>query len=482
MAPLETRTITMPAKYAMTIGGRQVPAPDYREIRNPADGSVAGLCPVATPEHLTLAVDAAERAFEQWRRTTSDERRAACEAIARVLTENLPELAMLVTQEQGKPLKGLGSEFELAGAAGWAAYTASIDLPERIIEASAGKRVTLSHRPVGVVASITPWNWPLLIAIWHVLPAIRTGNTVVIKPSPFTPLSTLRVVELIAEALPPGVLNVVPGDDALGDLLTQHPKIAKVVFTGSTATGRRVMRNAAATNLKRLTLELGGNDPGVLLPDADPAGMAESLFWGAFLNTGQTCAALKRLYVHDDIYDDTCAALASYARSVSVGNGLDATTQLGPLTTERQRQRVADLVDDAKRHGGRVLTGGEIAKGPGYFYPVTLIADVENGLRLVNEEQFGPALPIIRYTRLEDAIRWANETDYGLAASVWGSDQALIARVADELEAGTVYVNKHAEVAPNIPFGGVKNSGIGVEFGTEGLQAYTTIKVVNAAI
>lgn len=470
----------MPFKCEMTIGGRQIPAADYREIRNPADGSVAGLCPVATCEHLEQAIAAAELAFEQWRKTTSRQRSAACEAIARVLTDHSRELAVLVTTEQGKPLRGLGSEFELAGAAGWAAYTAAIDLPERTIEDSASRHVTLVHQPIGVVASVTPWNWPLLIAIWHILPAIRTGNTVVIKPSPYTPLSTLRAVELLAEVLPPGVLNVLPGDDGLGDLLTQHPKVSKVVFTGSIETGRRVMKNAA-TNLKRLTLELGGNDPGILLPDAWPGALAESLFWGAFINSGQTCAALKRLYVHEGIYDETCAALTNYARSVSLGNGLEPATQLGPLTTERQLQRVSDLVDDAKRRGGRVLTGGAVAGGHGYFYPVTLVGEVENGHRLVNEEQFGPALPIIRYTRLEDAIRWANETEYGLAASVWGSDRALLSEVAGQLEAGTVYVNKHAEVAPNIPFGGVKSSGLGVEFGVEGLQAYTTLKVINAA-
>lgn len=413
----------MPLKYEMTIGGRQIPAADYREIRNPADGSVAGLCPVATREHLEQAIDAAARAFQQWCTVASRERSAACQAIARVLTERSRDLAVLVTTEQGKPLKGLGSEFELAGAAGWSAYTASIDLPDRTIEDSADRWVTLKHLPIGVVASVTPWNWPLLIAIWHILPAIRTGNTVVIKPSPYTPLSTLRVVELLADVLPAGVLNVLPGDDGL-----------------------------------------------------------ESLFWGAFINSRQTCAALKRLYVHEDTYDATCAALATCARSVTLGNGLDSATQLGPLTTERQLQRVSDLVEDAKHRGGRVLAGGAVAKGPGHFYPVTLIGEVENGMRLVNEEQFGPALPIIRYTRIEDAVRWANETDYGLAASVWGSDRALIAEVAGQLEADTVYVNKHAEVAPNIPFGGVKSSGLGVEFGVEGLQAYTSVKVINAAV
>jgi acyl-CoA reductase-like NAD-dependent aldehyde dehydrogenase len=470
----------MPAKYEMTIAGRRIAAVDYREIRNPADGSVVGLCPIATADHLEQAVQAAGHAFESWRYSTHAQRKAACESVAKVLGEHSRDLATLVTREQGKPLKGLGSEFELAGAAGWAAYTASMDVPDRTLEASASKRVTLTHLPLGVVASITPWNWPLLIAVWHILPAVRTGNTVVIKPSPYTPLSTLRMVELIAKVLPPGVLNVLSGDDHLGDLLTQHPMVSKVVFTGSIETGRRVMKNAAAT-LKRLTLELGGNDPGIILPGTDPAGIAGSLFWGAFINSGQTCAALKRLYVHDDMYEATCDALAAYAGSVTVGNGMDGATQLGPLTTERQLQRVSDLVDDARRNGARVICGGTATGGPGYFYPVTLIGDAENGQRLVDEEQFGPALPIIRYTRLEDAIRWANETDYGLAASVWGTDRNRLAEVAEQLEAGTVYVNKHAEVAPNIPFGGIKSSGLGVEFGVEGLQAYTTIKVVNAA-
>ncbi|MFZ1868229.1 MAG: aldehyde dehydrogenase family protein [Steroidobacteraceae bacterium] len=470
----------MPAKYEMTIGGRQTPAADYRETRNPADGSVVGLCPVATADHLEQAVQAAELAFERWRHSTHARRKAACEAVAKVLREHSPELAALVTREQGKPLKGLGSEFELAGAAAWSAYTASMDVPDRTLEATASKRVTLTHLPLGVVASITPWNWPLLIAVWHILPAIRTGNTVVIKPSPYTPLSTLRMVELIAKVLPAGVLNVLSGNDHLGDLLTQHPTISKVVFTGSTATGRRVMTNAAAT-LKRLTLELGGNDPGIILPGTDPAGIAESLFWGAFINSGQTCAALKRLYVHDDMYEATCGVLASYARSVTVGNGMDSATQLGPLTTERQLQRVSELVDDARRIGARIISGGTASGGAGYFFPVTLVADAENGQRLVDEEQFGPALPIIRYTRVEDAVRWANATDYGLAASVWGTDRNRLAEVAEQLEAGTVYINKHAEVAPNIPFGGIKSSGLGVEFGIEGLQAYTTIKVVNAA-
>ena len=470
----------MPRKYEMTIGGRPAPAAKYQEIKNPSNGSVVGLCPVGTTEHLEQAVVAAEKAFAAWRHSSDAQRKAACEAIAKVLTENARELSELLTQEQGKPLKGLGSEFELGGCAAWSGYTATMSLPVKVLEESAAKRVELHREPIGVVGSITPWNWPLMIAVWHVLPAIRTGNTVVIKPSPFTPLGTLRMVELLSGVLPPGVLNVVAGGDELGAALSQHPRIRKLVFTGSIATGRKVLASAAPT-MKPVTLELGGNDAGIVLPDADVAKLVEGMFWGAFINSGQTCAALKRLYVHDSIFDSVCAALVEYARKIPVGDGMDVKNVLGPLQNERQYRKVIELVEDAKAHGGKVLLGGAPAPGPGYFYPLTIMTNVKNGIRLVDEEQFGPVLPIIRYTDLEDAIRWANDTDFGLSASVWGSDKAKTAAVAARLEAGTVFINKHAEVAPNVPFGGIKCSGLGVEFGEEGLEAYTTIKIINAA-
>ena len=470
----------MPDTFGMFIGGRRVDASDYREIRNPADQSLVGMCPVGTQAHLEAAIEAAARAFVSWSRSTDAERKGACATIARVLTEHAAELATLVTREQGKPLKGFGSQFELGGCAAWAGYTGSLELPVKVLEDSPAKRVEQHREPLGVVGSITPWNWPLLIAIWHLAPAIRTGNTVVIKPSPFTPLGTLRMVELLGAALPPGVLNVVAGDDALGAALSAHPKVKKVVFTGSAATGRKVMASAAPT-LKHLTLELGGNDAAIVLPDADLGKMVEPLFWGAFINSGQTCAALKRLYVHDSLYQPLCEGLIAYARGVPMGDGLDEATRLGPLQNERQFRKVSELVEDARQAGGRVLCGGQARPGPGYFYPVTLVGEVGNGVRLVDEEQFGTALPIIRYRALEDAIAWANGSDYGLTASVWGSDPQALAAVARQLQAGTVYINKHAEVAPNVPFGGIKASGLGVEFGQEGLEAYTTIKIINAA-
>ncbi len=259
--------------------------------------------------------------------------------------------------------------------------------------------------------------------------------------------------------------------------MSSHPGIAKMVFTGSTATGRKIMA-ASAPTLKRLTLELGGNDAGVVLPDADPKAIAPGIFWGAFINGGQTCAALKRLYVHDGIYDAVCQALVDFAKTVPMGDGMDENAQLGPIQNEMQFNRVSTLVEEAKKAGGRVLLGGAPRVGKGYFYPITFIADVKEGVRLVDEEQFGPVLPIIRYTDVDDAIRRANDNPLGLGGSVWSGDPAKAKQLAQRLECGTAWVNKHGGIQPNAPFGGVKQSGIGVEFSTEGLKEYTVSQTV----
>ena len=470
----------MTRRFEMTIDGRNVTAATYHPILNPSTGAVVGLCPSGTVEHLEQAVSAAERAFASWRHASDAQRQAACQAIAKVVTDNARELSVLLTEEQGKPLKGMGSEFELGGCAAWAGYTASLSLPVKIIEDSSTKRIEQHREPIGVVGSITPWNWPLMIAIWHIVPAIRTGNTVVLKPSPFTPLGTLRMIELISSVLPPGLVNVVAGGDDVGAALSRHPRVRKLIFTGSIATGKKVMASASPT-LKPLTLELGGNDAGIVLEDADMTKLVEPMFWGAFLNSGQTCGALKRLYVHERIHDAVCRALVDYGRPIPMGDGMDERNVLGPLQNERQFKRVIELVDDAKAHGAKVLLGGAPRGGTGYFYPVTFLSEVTDGMRIVDEEQFGPVLPIIRYSDLDDAIARANGTDFGLDASVWGTDVARTRAVAARLDAGTVFINKHAEIAPNVPFGGIKCSGLGVEFGQEGLEAYTTIKIINAA-
>lgn len=316
-----------------------------------------------------------------------------------------------------------------------------------------------------------------MIACWHIIPAVRTGNTVVIKPSPYTPLSTIRMVEVMNEVLPPGVVNVVTGPDAIGAAMSAHPGIAKMVFTGSIATGKSVMASAAG-NLKRCTLELGGNDAGIVLPDADPKEIAEGLFWGAFINGGQTCAALKRLYVHESLYDRVCDELVAVAGRMTVGDGMDEGTAIGPIQNEMQFKKVVALVEDAKRQGVRVLTGGEPKGGPGYFYPLTLLADAKDGMRVVDEEQFGPVLPIIAYSDVEDAIRRANDNPHGLGGSIWSRDIEAARRYAARLECGSAWVNKHGAIQPNAPFGGVKASGIGVEFGVEGLKEYTTVQTI----
>ena len=466
--------------YDLIIDGGRVPAGSSFSVINPANETIVGECPIATREQLDAAVSAAAKAFESWSQTSDEEREAACGRLVEVLNNNAEELARLLTQEQGKPLNGAGSRFELGGAAAWAGYTGSLKLPEKVIQDDDNVTIIQRRKPIGVVGSITPWNWPLIIAIWHIVPGLRTGNTVVIKPSPFTPLSTLRMVELMNEVLPAGLVNVVSGGDELGAQLTSHTGIDKIVFTGSIATGKKVMASAAE-RVVPVTLELGGNDPGILLPGTDPAKYAEGLFFGSMINSGQTCGALKRLYVHEDDLDATTEALVEFSKNIPVGDGMDENSLLGPLQNERQFNKVVELVEDAKANGGTAVVGGEATGGANYFYPVTFVTGVSDGVRLVDEEQFGPVLPIVTYTDLDDAIARSNGTQFGLDASVWGDDRQETARVAAQLEAGTVFENKHAEIAPNIPFGGIKCSGFGVEFGEEGLAAYTSIKIINAA-
>ncbi len=464
-------------QYTLLIGGERVATLNHAEVRNPSTGAVVGLMPLASEADLDRAVAAAGSAFAHWSKTTDAERAEACRAIAEKLSDHAEEVARLLTLEQGKPLNGLGSRFELGGALAWTRHTAELSLPVEVVQDDEQGRVELHRKPIGVTGSITPWNWPVMIACWHIIPAVRAGNTVVIKPSPLTPLSTIRLVEIINEVLPAGVVNVVTGENAIGAALSAHPGIAKMTFTGSTETGKKVMASAVAT-LKRLTLELGGNDAGIVLPDADPAKIAEGLFWGAFINNGQTCAALKRLYVHDSLYDEVCRRLTDYAANIRVGDGLDEASILGPVQNAMQFNKVRELVEDAKVHGGRILIGGEAPGGDGYFYPITLVADVDNGVRLVDEEQFGPVLPIIRYRDLDEVIRRANDNPAGLGGSVWSGDPEKARAVALQLECGSVWINKHGAIQPNAPFGGVKQSGIGVEFGVDGLKEFTTIQTV----
>ena len=464
-------------KYSMTINGEAVSASNYFEVKDPATGDVVGECPIATKEQLDEAVAAAREAFPAWSGLPDAERQGLCHAIGQVIEDNAEELAHLLTREHGKPLNGIGSRFEMQGCAGWSHYTAELTLPVEVLQDNEKGRIEMHRKPIGVVGSILPWNWPLLIAIWHILPALRAGNTVVMKPSSYTSLSTLKMVEVINTVLPKGVLNIVAGTGGLGGWMSEHLGIDKISFTGSTPTGQKIM-SAASQTLKRLTLELGGNDAGIVLPDANPKEIAEGLFWGAFINNGQTCAALKRLYVHDSIYDEVCQELTNFTANIPVGNGLDETNIIGPVQNEMQYNIVRRLVDDAVEAGAKVLIGANPKEGPGYFYPLTLLADVTDDMDVCREEQFGPVLPIMRYSTVEEAIARANDSDVGLGGSVWSNDKAQAAAIASRLECGSVWINSHGMIQPDVPFGGVKNSGIGTMFGVEGLKELTTIQSI----
>ncbi|OOP60677.1 aldehyde dehydrogenase [Arthrobacter sp. SRS-W-1-2016] len=448
-------------------------------ILDPATGTAVGEAPVHTVEDLQAAIDAARAAQPAWAAAGHDARSAALLKAADAVERSAEELARLLSREQGKPLNGPNARFEVGACAAWLRAAAGTPLEAETVVDDGDTRAELHYRPIGVVGAIGPWNWPMMITVWQIAPALRMGNAVVIKPSEYTPLSVLALASVINEELPEGLLTVVSGGRDVGEALATHPAIGKVMFTGSTTTGKAIIRSSADT-VKRLTLELGGNDAGIVLPDADPAAIAEGLFWGAFINTGQTCAALKRLYVHDDIYDAVCTELTAVAKAVPMGVGLDENNVLGPLQNRQQYNIVARLVDAARDSGARILLGGNPETGQaGNFYPTTLVADIDNNNPLVAEEQFGPALPIIRYTTIDQAIAMANALDVGLGASVWSTDLDAARDVAARLHAGTVWINKHGAVDPRIPFGGAKQSGYGLEFGVEGLKALGVPQVIN---
>jgi acyl-CoA reductase-like NAD-dependent aldehyde dehydrogenase len=434
---------------------------------------------LGAPGDVAAAADAAVAAQPGWAALSDEERCAALTRAADAIEAHAEELAYVLSREQGKTMNGLGARFEVAGCAMWVRAAASMPLPSEVLIDQPAGHAELHYRPIGVVGVITPWNWPMIIACWQIAPALRMGNTVVQKPSEYTTLSGLAITDVLNQALPPGVLTVVTGAGDVGDALVRDRRAGKVMFTGSVKTGMKVIE-ASAGNLSRLTLELGGNDAGIVLPDVDPEAIAENLFWGAFINSGQTCNALKRLYVPDAIYDEVVGALAGIAVKIPMGAGLDEGNALGPLQNQMQWNVVNRLVEDAKARGARVVMGGDPdADAPGYFYPTTLIADVDNTAPLVQEEQFGPALPIIRYVDVEQAIEWANGVDVGLGASVWSADREAALAIAARLQAGTVWINSHGSIDPRVPFGGAKHSGYGLEFGVEGLKAVAVPQVVS---
>ena len=459
------------------IDGRLEDGEMTMKVVNPASGQEEFDCPRATMAQLDRAVAAAKAAFPACSRTPIADRKAALLKMADIIEANAAELARMLTQEQGKPLGDATGE--VYGAAAFFRYFTSLDLPVKVIEDSEGKRVEAHRRPLGVVGAIIPWNFPLILMAFKVPAGLLAGNTMVVKPAATTPMATLRLFELIKDTVPAGVLNVIADANDLGGEMTKHPDVRKISFTGSTETGKKVMAGAAEA-LKRVTLELGGNDAGIVLGDVDPAATAPKIFNAAFQNSGQVCIAMKRVYVHESIYDAMCAELAKLADAAVVGDGLEQGTQLGPLQNKAQFDKVLGFIE-AGRKDGKVIAGGGRAREKGYFIQPTIVRDIEDGSKLVDEEQFGPVLPVIKIKDGEDALARANASNYGLGGSIWSNDIDKAYDLATRMDTGTVWINKHADLAPNIPFGGAKFSGLGTELGEEGLAEFTQVQVINAA-
>ena len=465
----------MSEQFTMTIGGKAIEGAEQFDVVNPATEQVIAKAPDCTQKELNSAIAAARSAFPAWKALSIGDRRNALLAFAGKIGEHGEELARLLTKEQGKPVQDAMSD--VLGGAFWLSEVSKLDLPEHVSEDSAERRAVTRYEPIGVVAGLVPWNFPILLAMFKVAPALLAGNTMVLKPAPTTPLTTLRIGELARGILPDGVLNVVSGSDRLGPWLTSHEGVDKVSFTGSTQTGRRVMASVAPS-LKRLTLELGGNDAAIVMPDIDVKAIAENLFWAAFRNAGQICIATKRMYIHEDVYEPLKEAIASYAMSVKVGDGADQGSQIGPIQNKAQYKRVLDLIQDAKDQGYDFLVGGEASSAPGYFVPVTILDNPPEDARIVQEEQFGPVLPLMKFSNVDDVIDRANASEYGLGASVWTKDIERAEAIAAELQAGTVWINESQHLSPHAAFGGHKQSGIGVEGGDEGLREFTQAKTI----
>lgn len=462
------------SNFTMTVGGRAATAGGF-EVVDPATDEVVGVAPDCTPEQLDEAMASSVGAFPGWR-SDPVARSEALSRAADVIEAAAVELAGLLTSEQGKPLPD--SRIEVAGAVARFRYASTLTLDDEVLQDDDVATVTLERRPVGTVAAIVPWNAPLVIGMAKIAPALAAGNTVVLKPSPHTPLSTLRVGELLRAVLPAGVLNIVSGRDAeLGEAIVRHPAPRLVDFTGSTGTGQRVAA-AAAPGVKRIILELGGNDPAILLDDVDVDSVAERIFWCAFANCGQVCVAIKRLYVPQSLYTDVVSALAHIAASVLVGPGAEPGVQIGPLNNPLQAAHVSRLVTDAIARGAKAPAGGGYLDRPGNFFAPTIVSEVSDGTAVVDDEQFGPVLPVVAYESVDDAVVRANHTHFGLGGSVWATDVERAADVARRLECGACWVNNHRVLAAHLPFAGRKSSGFGTNSGTEGFHQFTEPQVV----
>jgi len=472
-------------EYGLFIGGEidEAASGELRDLAEPATGAPLARVAMANRQDVDRAVDAARGALDgDWGKTPPNERSRLLHAFADALVANRKELAELETRNVGKAISSVKAELQQA-VENFRFYASAIASIAGRANPIGGSLLFYSLKePVGVCGQIVPWNYPLMMTTWKLAPALAAGCTVVLKPDSATPLSALRMAELATEVgFPPGTINVVPGPGpVVGAHLVTHPGVEKVAFTGSTSTGGEIMR-LASDGIKRLILELGGKSPNLVFADAELDDAVPSSVWSIYYSAGQSCEARSRVLVEAPLYDDFVAKFSELAAKLSVGDPLDPETQIGSLISPEHRERVHGYVDAGREEGAEVVTGGEVPEGDGSFYPPTVLAKVDNGMQVAQEEIFGPVVTVIPFEDERDAIRIANESRYGLMATVWTADPARGHRLARKIKAGTVGINMPYTAFPGIPFGGYKQSGFGRELGLETLELYLETKSVIAS-
>jgi acyl-CoA reductase-like NAD-dependent aldehyde dehydrogenase len=464
------------AGFTQTIDGEPVAAA-FEDVIDPATGEAFQRGPVASPEDIDRAIAAARRAQPAWAALSWDEREDYIGQLTAVMDDNAPYLATLLTMEQG--MTAAAALPAIVDAAASLRLLASVRIPDAVLVDDATRLVTQRWSPLGVVAAIGPWNYPVGLGFQKVANALIGGNTVVLKPSEFTPLTTLEIGRLARDVLPAGVLNVIGGGRAVGAALVAHPGIDKVSFTGSTATGVAIARQSSEF-LRPVTLELGGNDAAILLPDGSVPALVAAIVDTALANRGQFCAAIKRVYVPSALHDDVCEQLVHAATVIRIGSGLDTEVDMGPIQNRAQFEKIRAFVDDARTAGGRILCGGAPLDRAGYFYPPTVIAGLSDGARIIDEEQFGPIIPVVAYDDLDTVIARINGGPYGLTGSIWTADLARGNEVAARLAVGTGWVNQHGAFDTALPFPQIKASGMGVDYADNGVRSAMRMQVIHA--